>query len=55
MTYAYLSNVDEITAPPCSLKNDGTSVPPPKKDIRNGVFVIIMVLISNVLIMIKSL
>ena len=33
----------EFTAPPCSLKNSGISVPPPKNDILNGVFVIIII------------
>ena len=38
----YLSKVVEMTAPPYLLKNAGVSVPPPKNDIRNGVFVIII-------------
>ena len=33
-----------IIAPPCSLKNAGISVPPPKNDMRKGVFVIIIFL-----------
>ena len=37
-----LSNVVDITDPPYSLKKEGISVPPPKNDIRKGVFVIII-------------
>src|SRR5678816_1688743 len=37
----YLSMAVPITAPPCSRKNSGKSVPPPKKLTRNGVWTII--------------
>ena len=37
-----LSKVLDITLPPYSLKYEGISVPPPKKDILKGVLVIII-------------
>ena len=47
--YAFrgLSNVVLKTAPPCSRKKLSISVPPPKKDIRKGVFVIIILYSSE--------
>jgi hypothetical protein len=40
--YKYLSIVVESTDPPFSVNHSGISVPPPKKEILKGVFVIII-------------
>ena len=40
-----MSKVVDNTEPPFSRKNDGISVPPPKKDILKGVFVIIILIL----------